>query len=404
MKVSATKANDQLGTLVEQQLTEIRAAGTYKTERIITSKQQASINVAGRAEPVLNFCANNYLGLCDNKDIAAASQRYLDSHGFGLSSVRFICGTQDIHKELEAAIAKFHGTEDTILFSSCFDANAGIFEVLLGDQDAVISDALNHASIIDGVRLCKAVRYRYKHIDMEDLEKCLIESQKQRLRLVVTDGVFSMDGDLAPLDKICDLCDKYNAILMVDESHACGFIGKTGRGTPELFNVMHRVPLINSTLGKALGGASGGYTTGRKDVIELMRQRARPYLFSNTLAPSLTGAYLQVFKMLSDTTQLRDKLEENTTYFRQQMKAAGFTIRGSNVPIAPVMVYDAKVATEMANTLLEQGIYVIGFSYPVVPKGEARIRVQVSAAHSRADLDKCIKAFIEVGKQMKLIQ
>ncbi|MCB9638627.1 MAG: glycine C-acetyltransferase [Myxococcales bacterium] len=390
-------------SVLREQLQEIEAAGTYKRERIIASSQSASIRVQARDEEVLNFCANNYLGLSNNETLIQAAKEAMDTHGLGLSSVRFICGTQDIHKELEGKIAAFHGTDDTILYSSCFDANGGLFETILTAEDAILSDALNHASIIDGIRLCKAKRYRYANGNMEELEAQLKEAQDARVRLIATDGVFSMDGYLAKLDQICDLAEKYNALVMVDESHATGFVGKTGRGTPEYCGVMGRIDVITSTLGKALGGASGGYTTGRQEIIDLLRQRSRPYLFSNTLAPPLVGAAIQVFDMLSASTALRDKLEDNTVYFRQQMTNAGFKIKQGDHPIVPIMLGDARLAADFADDMLSRGIYVIGFSYPVVPKGEARIRVQLSAGHTREHLDRAIQAFVEVGKARGVI-
>ncbi len=387
-----------------QELKAIEDAGLYKKERIITSSQDAVIRIS-TGEEVINFCANNYLGLSNNKEVVQAAKDTLDKHGYGMSSVRFICGTQDIHKALEKRIAGFYKTDDTILYAAAFDANGGVFEPLLGKEDAIISDALNHASIIDGVRLCKAARYRYENNNMEDLEKQLIEANKQghRFKIIVTDGVFSMDGIVAQLDKICDLADQYDALVMVDECHATGFIGKTGRGTVELKNVMGRVDIITGTLGKALGGAMGGYTTGPKEIIEILRQRSRPYLFSNSLAPAIVGASLKVFDMIENDTSLRDKLEENTNYFRKNMEAAGFDLVGADAAIVPVMLYDAKLSQDMANALLKEGIYVIGFFFPVVPRGKARIRVQLSAAHTKEHLDKAITAFIKVGKELKVI-
>ena len=384
------------------QLHEIEEAGLYKKERVITSPQGAEIKVTGDKE-VLNFCANNYLGLSSHPAVLEASKKTLDERGYGMSSVRFICGTEDIHKELEKKIARFLGTEDCILYAAAFDANGGVFEPLFTEEDAIISDELNHASIIDGVRLCKAQRYRYKNSDMADLEERLKEAQAQRFRIIVTDGVFSMDGYIAKLDQICDLADKYDAMIMVDDCHATGFVGKTGRGTAEYNNVMGRVDIITGTLGKALGGAMGGFTASRKEVVDMLRQRSRPYLFSNSLAPSIVGASIRVIDMLSETTALRDKLEENTKYFREKMKAAGFDIKEGVHPIVPVMIYDAKKSQVMADKLLEEGIYVIGFFYPVVPKGQARIRVQVSAGHEREHLDKAIAAFTKVGKELDLI-
>ena len=389
---------------LQNELKEIKEAGLYKKERIITSSQDAVIKVSS-GEEVINFCANNYLGLSNNTEVVKAAKDTLDSHGFGMSSVRFICGTQDIHKQLENKIAEFFHCEDTILYAAAFDANAGVFEPLLNKEDAIISDSLNHASIIDGVRLCKAARYRYANNDMIDLENQLIEASKQkhRFKIIVTDGVFSMDGIVAQLDKICDLADKYDALVMVDECHASGFIGKTGRGTIELKNVLGRVDIITGTLGKALGGAMGGYTTGKKEIIEILRQRSRPYLFSNSLAPTIVGATLKVFEMISKDTTLRDKLEENTNYFRKEMEKAGFDLVGADAAIVPVMLYDAKLSQDMANLLLDEGIYVIGFFYPVVPKDKARIRVQLSAAHTKEHLNKAIKAFIKVGKKLNVI-
>jgi len=380
-------------------LDEIREAGLYKTERIITTPQSVEIKVQG-GEEVLNFCANNYLGLADNPEVIAAAHKALDDHGFGLASVRFICGTQDLHKQLEKTISEFFGTEDTILYTSCFDANGGLFETLLGPEDAVISDALNHASIIDGIRLCKAQRHRYPNSDMQALEKILQETQGCRTRLIATDGAFSMDGYIAKLDEITALAERYDALVMVDDSHATGFMGKTGRGSGEHHGVMDKIDIFTSTLGKALGGGSGGFTTGRQEVIDLLRQRSRPYLFSNTLPPPLVAASIKVFEMLSSSTALRDKLENSTRYFREKMSAAGFDIKEGTHPIVPVMLYDAPLAQEFAARLLVEGIYVIGFFFPVVPKGEARIRVQVSAAHERHHLDRAIEAFIKVGKDL----
>lgn len=384
------------------ELQAIEEAGLFKRERIISSEQGPEVTLQDGSK-VLIFCANNYLGLSSHPKVIEAAHKTLDRHGYGMSSVRFICGTQDIHKELEQKIAQFLGQEDTILYAACFDANGGVFEPLFDEEDAIISDELNHASIIDGVRLCKAHRYRYKNCDMQDLEEKLKEAQKHRFRIVVTDGVFSMDGFVAPLDKICDLAEKYNALVMVDESHATGFIGKTGRGTVELKNVMHRVDIITGTLGKALGGAMGGFTTGKKEIIEMLRQRSRPYLFSNSLAPHIVGASIAVFDMLSETTELRDRLEENIRYFKQEIKNAGFDIKDGDSAIVPIMLYDAKLSQEFADALLKEGIYVIGFFYPVVPKGQARIRVQLSAAHTKEHLDKAIAAFIKVGKAMNVI-
>jgi len=387
-----------------EELRSIEQAGLYKKERIITSSQDAVIKIS-TGEEVINFCANNYLGLSNNPEVIQAAKDTMDVHGYGMSSVRFICGTQDIHKELEGRIARFYKTEDTILYAAAFDANGGVFEPLLQKEDAIISDSLNHASIIDGVRLCKAARYRYENNNMEDLEKQLIEANKNkhRFKIIVTDGVFSMDGIVAQLDKICDLADQYDALVMVDECHATGFIGKTGRGTVELKNVMGRVDIVTGTLGKALGGAMGGYTTGPKEVIAILRQRSRPYLFSNSLAPAIVGASLKVFDLIENDTSLRDKLEENTNYFRTKMEDAGFDLVGADAAIVPVMLYDAKLSQDMANALLDEGIYVIGFFFPVVPKEKARIRVQLSAAHTREHLDKAIAAFIKVGKSLKVI-
>jgi glycine C-acetyltransferase len=389
---------------LKKEIEELKEAGLYKTERIITSPQDTLIKIS-TGEEVLNFCANNYLGLSNHPEVVQAAKDTLDSHGFGMASVRFICGTQDIHKQLEKKIADFYTTEDTILYAACFDANGGVFEPLLTKEDAIISDSLNHASVIDGVRLCKAARYRYTNNDMASLEEQLIEANKQnhRFKIIVTDGVFSMDGIVAKLDEICDLADKYDALVMVDECHATGFIGKTGRGTVELKNVMDRVDIVTGTLGKALGGAMGGYTTGKKEIIEILRQRSRPYLFSNSLAPAIVGASLKVFEMISENTKLRDQLEWNTNYFREEMKKAGFDLVGADAAIVPVMLYDAKLSQLMADKLLERGIYVIGFFFPVVPQGKARIRVQLSAAHTKEHLDKAIKAFTEVGRDLKVI-
>ena len=385
-----------------EELKSIKESGLYKNERTIVTPQGADIRVSSGDE-VINFCANNYLGLSSHPRVIQAAKDSLDTHGFGLSSVRFICGTQDIHKTLEHKLAEFLGTEDTILYAAAFDANGGVFEPLFTKEDAIISDSLNHASIIDGVRLCKAVRYRYNNNDMADLEQKLIESQAQRNRIIVTDGVFSMDGYIAQLDKICDLADKYDALVMVDECHSTGFVGKTGRGTHEYHNVMGRVDIITGTLGKALGGAMGGFTSGRKEIIDMLRQRSRPYLFSNSLAPSIVGSAIEVLDILSNSTELRDKLESNTSYFRSKMTEAGFDIKEGVHPIVPVMLYDAKTSQIMADKLLEEGIYVIGFFFPVVPKEQARIRVQVSAAHTKEHLDKAIAAFTKVGKEMKII-
>lgn len=388
---------------LEKELAAIKEAGLYKEERIIITPQGADIKVSTGQE-VINFCANNYLGLSSHPQVIEAAKKAIDTHGYGMSSVRFICGTQDIHKELEAKLSQFLGTEDTILYAAAFDANGGVFEPLLGAEDAIISDELNHASIIDGVRLCKAQRFRYKNCDMADLEVQLQAAAGARHRIIVTDGAFSMDGSVAPLDKICDLADKYDALVMIDESHCSGFIGKTGRGTHELFNVIDRVDIITGTLGKALGGASGGFTSGRKEIIDMLRQRSRPYLFSNTLAPAIAGASVAVLDMLSETTELRDKLEANTKYFREKMTEAGFDIQPGFHPIVPVMLYDAKLAQEFAAKMLEEGIYVIGFYYPVVPQGKARIRTQISAGHDIAHLDKAIAAFTKVGKELGVIK
>lgn len=394
-----------LQPVLQKELQTIREAGLYKKERIITTPQGAEIKTSDGRE-VINFCANNYLGLSSHPRVLAAAKRAIDTHGFGMSSVRFICGTQDIHKELERKIAEFLGTEDAILYAAAFDANGGVFEPLLGTEDAIISDELNHASIIDGVRLCKAMRYRYKHNDMGDLQKQLEDIKKAGAKqiMIVTDGAFSMDGTIAQLDKICDLADQYEALVMTDECHSTGFLGKTGRGVPEYRGVSGRVDIITGTLGKALGGASGGFTAGRMEIIELLRQRSRPYLFSNTLAPSITGASIEVFNMLSETTELRDKLERNTTYFRTEMSKAGFNIKPGEHPIVPIMLYEAPLAQQFADRLLEKGIYVIGFFFPVVAKGQARIRVQLSAAHERHHLDKAIKAFTEVGKELGVLK
>ena len=389
---------------LEKELQDIEAAGLFKKERIITSSQDAVIKI-NTGEEVINFCANNYLGLSNHPEVIQAAKDAMDDYGFGMSSVRFICGTQDIHKQLEQKVADFYCTEGTILYAACFDANGGVFEPLLTKDDAIISDSLNHASIIDGVRLCKAARYRYENNNMQSLEDQLIEANKHnhRFKIIVTDGVFSMDGIVAKLDEICDLADQYDALVMVDECHAAGFIGKTGRGTLELKNVMGRVDIVTGTLGKALGGAMGGYTTGKKEIIEILRQRSRPYLFSNSLAPAIVGASLKVFEMIENDTFLRDKLEENTNYFRENMEAAGFDLVGADAAIVPVMLYDAKLSQVMADKLLEEGIYVIGFFYPVVPREKARIRVQLSAAHEKEHLDKAIAAFIKVGKELKVI-
>jgi len=388
---------------LEKELADIKDAGLYKEERIIVTPQGADIKVSTGQE-VINFCANNYLGLSSHPKVIEAAKASIDSHGYGMSSVRFICGTQDVHKELEAKLSKFLGTEDTILYAAAFDANGGVFEPLFSAEDAIISDELNHASIIDGVRLCKAQRFRYKNSDMADLEAQLQAASGARHKIIVTDGAFSMDGSVAPLDKICDLADKYEALVMIDESHCSGFIGKTGRGTHELFNVIDRVDIITGTLGKALGGASGGFTSGKKEIIDMLRQRSRPYLFSNTLAPAIAGASVAVLDMLSETTELRDKLENNTQYFREKMTEAGFDIKPGFHPIVPVMLYDAKLAQEFAAKMLDEGIYVIGFYYPVVPQGKARIRVQISAGHEIEHLDKAIAAFTKVGKELGVIK
>ncbi len=389
---------------LETELQEIKDNGLFKKERIITSAQDAVIKIATGQE-VINFCANNYLGLSSNKEVIQAAKDTMDTHGFGMSSVRFICGTQDIHKKLEEKIASFYQTEDTILYAAAFDANGGVFEPLLGPEDAIISDSLNHASIIDGVRLCKAARYRYENSNMQDLENQLIEANKKgaRFKIIVTDGVFSMDGLVAPLDKICDLADKYDAMVMIDECHAAGFIGDTGRGTLEEKDVMGRIDIITGTLGKALGGAMGGYTTGKKEIIEMLRQRSRPYLFSNSLAPAIVGASIKVFELLENDTSLRDKLAENTAYFKKGMQKAGFDIIDGDSAIVPVMLYDAQLSQNMADRLLEEGIYVIGFFYPVVPKGKARIRVQLSAAHTKEHIDSALTSFSKVGKELGII-
>ncbi len=394
--------NQKFADRIAAEVAEINTAGLLKRERIITSDQGPEITVNGKT--VLNFCANNYLGLSSHPKVIEAAHRAIDTHGYGMSSVRFICGTQDIHKELEQKLATFLGTEDTILYAAAFDANGGLFEPLFNEQDAIISDALNHASIIDGVRLCKAQRYRYEHNDMANLELKLQETQHLRSRIIVTDGSFSMDGTIAQLDKICDLADRYDAIVMIDECHSSGFLGKTGRGTHEYRNVMGRIDIITGTLGKALGGASGGFTSGKKEIIEMLRQRSRPYLFSNTLMPGIVGASLAVLNMLTETTDLRDKLEFNTRYFREKMTAAGFDIRPGDHPIVPIMLYDAVVAQNFAASLLEEGVYVIGFFFPVVAKGQARIRVQLSAAHEQQHLDKAIAAFTKVGRDMGVLK
>lgn len=393
------KIKDFLST----ELKNIEEAGIFKKERIITSPQGATVTVSS-GDDVVIMCANNYLGLSSHPDVVNGAKEALDSHGYGMSSVRFICGTQDIHKTLERKIADFYGTEDTILYAAAFDANGGVFEPLFTEEDAIISDELNHASIIDGIRLCKAKRFRYKHSDMTDLEAQLIAAKDARFRIIVTDGVFSMDGDIAKLDQICDLADKYDALVMTDECHSAGFIGKTGRGVPEYCNVMDRVDIITGTLGKALGGAMGGYTTGKKEIIEILRQRSRPYLFSNSLSPAIVGASIKVFDLLSSTTELRDRLEENTKYFKDRIIAAGFDIKPGDSPIVPIMLYDAALSQQFADKLLQEGVYAIGFFYPVVAKGAARIRTQISAAHTIADLDKAIAAFIKVGKELKVIE
>jgi glycine C-acetyltransferase len=395
----------KLQPVLEQELNNIREAGLFKKERIITTPQGADIETSDGKE-VINFCANNYLGLSSHPRVIEAAKRAIDTHGFGMSSVRFICGTQDIHKELEKKIAAFLGMDDTILYAAAFDANGGVFEPLFGSEDAIISDELNHASIIDGVRLCKAMRYRYKHNDMGDLKKQLEDARAAGAKqmIIVTDGAFSMDGTIAQMDKICDLADQFEALVMTDECHSTGFIGKTGRGVPEYRNVMGRVDIITGTLGKALGGASGGFTSAKREIIEILRQRSRPYLFSNTLAPSIVGASIEVFNMLSETTALRDKLEKNTLYFRKEMEKAGFAIKAGEHPIVPIMLYEAPLAQQFAERLLQKGIYVIGFFYPVVAKGQARIRVQISAAHEQHHLDSAIKAFTEVGRELKVLK
>ena len=390
-------------THLEKELAEIKEAGLYKNERIITSAQGAEIQVS-TGEEVLNFCANNYLGLSNHPALIEAAKEALDSHGYGMSSVRFICGTQDLHKELEQEIARFHGTEDTILYAACFDANGGVFEPLLTADDAIISDALNHASIIDGVRLCKAQRYRYKNADMEDLEEQLKAAEAQRFRIIVTDGVFSMDGNVAPMDKIVELAEKYDALVMVDECHSAGVVGETGRGVTELFDIRGQVDIITGTLGKAFGGAIGGFTTGRAEIIDMLRQRSRPYLFSNSLPPSIVNAGIKMFRMMGETNELQDKLHHNTEYFYKQMSAAGFDLKPTKSAIVPIMLYDAKLSQDFAARLLEEGIYVIGFYYPVVPKGEARIRVQLSAAHEKEHLDKAIAGFVKVGKELSVLE
>ena len=387
---------------LQAELKSIKDAGLYKNERLIEGPQQAAIQVAGKE--VLNFCANNYLGLSNHPRLIQAAKDMMDRRGYGMSSVRFICGTQDVHKELEAAISKFFKTEDTILYAACFDANGGVFEPLFSDHDAIISDALNHASIIDGVRLCKAKRYRYANADMADLEAQLKAAQEQRYRIIVTDGVFSMDGNVAPIDKICDLAEKYDALVMVDESHSAGVVGATGRGVSEFFNTYGRVDIYTGTLGKAFGGAMGGFTTGRKEIIDILRQRSRPYLFSNSVAPAIVGAALETFKMLDESNEIHDKLVENVNYFRDKMMAAGFDIKPTQSAICAVMLYDAKLSQEFAARMQEEGIYVTGFFYPVVPKDQARIRVQISAGHERCHLDKCIEAFIKVGKELGVLK
>ncbi len=387
---------------LSQTLNEIREAGLYKEEHLIESPQQAVITVNGKE--VLNFCANNYLGLSNHLRLIAAAKKTMEQRGYGMSSVRFICGTQDIHKELEAAISDYFRTEDTILYAACFDANGGVFEPLFTEEDAIISDSLNHASIIDGVRLCKARRYRYANADMEDLERCLQEARSQRFRIVVTDGVFSMDGNVAPMDQICDLAEKYDALVMVDESHSAGVVGPTGRGVSELFQTYERVDIYTGTLGKAFGGAMGGFTTGRREIIELLRQRSRPYLFSNSVAPTVVGASLEVFRMLKESHELHDCLVENVRYFREKMLKAGFDIKPTQSAICAVMLYDARLSQEYAARLQQEGIYVTGFYYPVVPKGQARIRVQLSAGHTKEHLDRCIEAFIKVGKELNVIE
>ena len=392
----------KIKSFLAEELQSIQEKGLLKKERVITSPQGANVQVDS-GENVVVMCANNYLGLSSHPEVVQAAKDTLDTHGFGMSSVRFICGTQDIHKTLERQIAEFYGTEDTILYAAAFDANGGLFEPLFSEEDAIISDELNHASIIDGVRLCKAQRYRYKHSNMQDLEDQLIKAQAQRHRIIVTDGVFSMDGDIALMDQICDLADKYDALVMTDECHSAGFIGKTGRGVPEHCGVMDRVDIITGTLGKALGGAMGGYTTGSKEVIEMLRQRSRPYLFSNSLSPAIVGASIKVFEILSANTELRDKLESNTLYFKEKIIAAGFDIKKGDSPIVPIMLYDAALSQNFANELLKEGVYAIGFFYPVVAKDQARIRTQVSAAHSIEDLDKAIAAFIKVGKKLNVI-
>ena len=393
----------KMQSYLQEELKNIQEAGLYKNERVIATPQSAAIRLADGSE-VLNFCANNYLGLSDNPRLIEAAKKAMDERGYGMSSVRFICGTQDMHKELEAAIAEYFHTEDTILYASCFDANGGVFEPLFGEEDAIISDALNHASIIDGVRLCKAKRYRYANADMADLERCLQEAQEQRFRIICTDGVFSMDGNVAPMDKICDLAEKYDALVMVDECHSAGVVGKHGHGVAEQFDCYGRIDIHTGTLGKAFGGAIGGFTTGRKEIIDMLRQRSRPYLFSNSLPPEVVGASLEVFKMMKESDALHTKQQENVTYFREKMLAAGFDIKPTQSAICAVMLYDAKLSQEFAERMAAEGIYVTGFYYPVVPKGQARIRVQLSAAHEREHLDKCIAAFVKVGKELNVIK
>ncbi len=387
---------------LRKELDDIQSAGLYKNERIIVSPQDAKIKIESGQE-LLNFCANNYLGLADNDELIKAAKKAMDTHGYGMASVRFICGTQDLHKQLEVSIAKFFGTEDAILYAACFDANGGVFEPLLSEEDAIISDTLNHASIIDGVRLCKAVRYRYANADMEDLERQLIAAQNQRFRLIVTDGVFSMDGNVAPVDKIYELAQKYDAMVMVDESHSAGVVGKTGRGTTEQFNLQGKVDIITGTLGKAFGGAIGGFTTGRQEIIDMLRQRSRPYLFSNSIPPYIAAAGIRMFELIDSTNELQDRLHDNTSYFVNKLKVAGFDIKPTQSAICAVMLYDAKLSQDMASRLQEEGIYVTGFYYHVVPKWQARIRVQISAAHRKEHLDKCIEAFTKIGKELKVI-
>ncbi len=395
---------DKMKKYLSDELEEIRRNGLYKEERTIITPQSSSIRVAESQNRVLNFCANNYLGLSNNARLIQAAKNAMDTHGYGMSSVRFICGAQDLHRELEKAIARYFKTEDTILYAACFDANGGVFEPLFGENDAIISDALNHASIIDGVRLCKAKRYRYANADMADLERCLQEAQAQRFRIIVTDGVFSMDGNVAPMDKICDLAEKYDALVMVDECHSAGVVGEHGRGVSEKFNVYGRIDIHTGTLGKAFGGAIGGFTTGRKEIIDMLRQRSRPYLFSNSLPPAVVGAGIEVFKMLNESDELHTRLMENVVYFREKMLAAGFDIKPTQSAICAVMLYDAKLSQDFAKRMLDEGIYVTGFYYPVVPQGQARIRVQLSAAHQREELDACVEAFIKVGKELGVIK